>query len=104
MMCPTHSTALKDTALHTISFQERCGKPGGGKGILIQDEHTGALSTLYNQYVLSYSDGVERESRRSDGGVRGVYCVDVIGALQYDDYKGPNRQYVDAGKLIVCKT
>ena len=34
-----------------ISFQERAGKPGGGKGILIQNEHTGALSTLNNQPV-----------------------------------------------------
>jgi DNA (cytosine-5)-methyltransferase 1 len=38
-----------DTA---ISFQERGGKPGGGKGILIQHDHTGALSTLNNQAVL----------------------------------------------------
>jgi DNA (cytosine-5)-methyltransferase 1 len=36
-----------------ISFQERAGKPGGGKGILIQHERTGALSTLNNQSVLS---------------------------------------------------
>jgi DNA (cytosine-5)-methyltransferase 1 len=35
-----------------ISFQERAGKPGGGKGILIQEEHTGALSTLNNQSVV----------------------------------------------------
>lgn len=34
-----------------ISFQERAGKPGGGKGILIQNEHTGALSTLNIQSV-----------------------------------------------------
>ena len=34
-----------------ISFQERGGKPGGGKGILIQHERTGALSTLNNQHV-----------------------------------------------------
>lgn len=37
----------------TISFQERAGKPGGGKGILIQHERTGALSTLNIQSVLS---------------------------------------------------
>lgn len=36
----------------TISFQERAGKPGGGKGILIQKDRTGALSTLNNQYVF----------------------------------------------------
>ena len=35
-----------------ISFQERAGKPGGGKGILIQNERTGALSTFNNQSVF----------------------------------------------------
>ena len=40
----------------TISFQERAGKPGGGKGILIQHEHVGALSTLNNQSVLCLND------------------------------------------------
>ena len=35
-----------------LSFQERAGKPGGGKGILIQHERTGALSTFNNQSVL----------------------------------------------------
>ena len=38
-----------------ISFQERAGKPGGGKGILIQHERTGALSTLNNQSVMTRS-------------------------------------------------
>ena len=28
-----------------VSFQERAGRPGGGKGILIQTERTGALAT-----------------------------------------------------------
>ena len=37
----------------TISFQERGGKPGGGKGILIQNEHIGAMKTNQNQYVCS---------------------------------------------------
>lgn len=37
----------------TVSFQERFGKPGGGKGILIQNEHTGALSTSNNQSVCA---------------------------------------------------
>ena len=40
-----------------ISFQERAGKPGGGKGILLQGEHVGALSTLNNQSVLQHSGG-----------------------------------------------
>lgn len=36
-----------------VSFQERAGKPGGGKGILIQGEHAGALSTINKQGVLT---------------------------------------------------
>ena len=36
-----------------LSFQERAGKPGGGKGILIQEEHTGALSCENRQSVFS---------------------------------------------------
>lgn len=39
-----------------ISFQERAGKAGGGKGILIQDERTGALSTLNNQPACCLND------------------------------------------------
>ena len=35
-----------------ISFQERAGCAGGGKGILIQHDRTGTLSTLNNQSVL----------------------------------------------------
>ena len=48
-------------ASQTISFQERSGKPGGGKGILIQRERTGALSTLNNQAVL-YRGGQVNEA------------------------------------------
>ena len=49
----------RDTAESTgetgssLSFQERAGKPGGGKGILIQDDHVGALSTVNNQRVVT---------------------------------------------------
>jgi len=35
-----------------ISFLERAGCEGGGKGILIQEERTGTLSTLNNQSVM----------------------------------------------------
>ena len=45
-------TATRDVG-EAISFQERAGKAGGGKGILIQNDRTGALSTLNNQSVLS---------------------------------------------------
>lgn len=43
-----------------ISFQERAGKPGGGKGILIQNEHTGALNQQCGQSVCS-AIGFNRE-------------------------------------------
>ena len=46
------SATSESNTYETISFQERAGKPGGGKGLLIQHERTGALSTLNNQSVL----------------------------------------------------
>ena len=42
--------------IKAISFQEKSGKPGGGKGILIQNERTEVLSTLNNQSVLCLND------------------------------------------------
>ena len=36
----------------TISFQERAGKPGGGKGILISTDRIGSMGTSPNQYVV----------------------------------------------------
>lgn len=54
-----------------ISFQERAGKPGGGKGILIQKEHVGALSTFNNQSVFCIEGHiVDRESAQNGLGVR----------------------------------
>ena len=49
----TAAATESGTGSSSISFQERAGKPGGGKGILIQEERTGALSTLNIQSVLS---------------------------------------------------
>ena len=48
---------FEDSIGAAISFQERAGKPGGGKGILIQNEKTGALSTLNNQSVICFEPG-----------------------------------------------
>jgi DNA (cytosine-5)-methyltransferase 1 len=42
-----------DETSQTISFQARAGCDGGGKGILIQHDRVGALSTVNNQSVLS---------------------------------------------------
>lgn len=53
-----------------ISFQERAGKPGGGKGILIQNERTGALSTLNNQGVLQTTEPLLLESNQNHATVQ----------------------------------
>lgn len=46
------SCAVEDSVRGSMSFQERAGKPGGGKGILIQRNRTGALSTQNIQSIL----------------------------------------------------
>ena len=43
-----------DNAIKALSFQERAGKPGGGKGILIQDEHVGSMTSQNIQSVFAY--------------------------------------------------
>ena len=45
-----------------------------------------------------------RNKSGSYGGVRSVgylLYAPTVGALQYDDYKGPNKQYVEQGKLVI---
>lgn len=51
-----------------LSFQERGGKPGGGKGILIQDEHIGAMKTNQNQYVCGFPKGYAEIEKASPVG------------------------------------
>lgn len=43
-----------------ISFQERGGKPRGGKGILIQYDRIGALSTSNNRFCLDENADIDR--------------------------------------------
>ena len=59
------SRGTTDSVGETISFQERAGKPGGGKGILIQTERTGALSTLNNQNILANTEPILLESNQN---------------------------------------
>lgn len=65
------STTSPGSLNPSISFQERSGKPGGGKGILIQNDRVGALSTLNNQCVLANTICLEgngsRPSHHGDG-------------------------------------
>lgn len=50
-----------------MSFQERAGRPGGGKGLLIQDERTGALAThpqsVCHETVASFYPQMKAESQ-----------------------------------------
>ena len=65
------ATTFGRSPYEAISFQERAGCDGGGKGILIQNDRTGALSTVNNQYVLSDTVCIEgngsRPSHHGDG-------------------------------------
>lgn len=70
---------VKKPSRESISFQERGGCEGGGKGILIQYEKVGTLSTLNNQSVFCIDTS---------------HADDVIPSLQERDYKG--------GKNILC--
>ena len=75
---------LLERVLIQQSAFKRGGKPGGGKGILIQKDHVGALSTLNNQAVLNSSGG------------------DVSGTIDASYYKGcGERQGVEREVLCV---
>lgn len=67
-----------------LSFQERAGKPGGGKGILIQDEHTGALVGQNVQSVLAY--GIDQQGGK--GGAN--YTEDVAPTVLSDSHGTPH--------------
>lgn len=70
--------------VRALSFQERAGKPGGGKGILIQDEHVGALSTLTNQSVFAY--GIDQQGGK--GGAN--YQTDKSPTILSDSHGTPH--------------
>ena len=42
--------------MHSWLIRDRAGKPGGGKGPLIQDEISGTLSTVNNQSLICMTD------------------------------------------------
>ena len=75
---------LERVLIQQSAFRRGGGKPGGGKGILIQKDHVGALSTLNNQAVLNSSGG------------------DVSGTIDASYYKGcGERQGVEREVLCV---
>lgn len=82
----------------TISFQERAGKPGGGKGILIQNERTGALSTLNNQNVVYGICSLNSNSMKSNNPHSGIYKANISRTL---DLNGGNPACNQGGMVIV---
>ena len=110
---------LKEALLTQSRSRSEAENLGGGKGILIQEERTGALSTLNNQSVLCFEprspDGVPRISEcgvvptlnTAQGGQRQP-CV-AVGFAQrgFGDYKPgevasslKRRDYKDATTLV----
>lgn len=87
-----------DSTGTAISFQERAGKPGGGKGILIQDEHTGALSTLNKQSVCYGIGCYNSEGMKSDNPHSGIYEADTSRTL---DLNGGNPGCNQGGMAVV---
>ena len=77
-------SAGADRSGDAFSFQERGGKPGGGKGILIQHDRIGALSTLQNQYVTdAYGFGYKAGAKAGSIGYEEEKSV-TIAAQRHD--------------------
>ena len=72
-----------------ISFQERAGKPGGGKGILIQYERTGALSTLNNQNVVAYRKQGHPQNAEQGQGWEQTEINDTLNAFDNGESRTP---------------
>lgn len=81
------------------SFQERSGKPGGGKGILIQKDRTGALSTVNNQMVYRISS-YDSNAMKSPNPFSGIYQTDKSNTL---DLNGGNPACNQGGIMILNK-
>lgn len=83
-----------------ISFQERAGKPGGGKGILIQNEAVGTLSTLNNQSVCYGMSPFASNAMLSRNPESGIYEADTARTL---DLNGGNPACNQGGMMVVSK-
>ena len=81
-----------------ISFQERAGKPGGGKGTLIQNERVGALSTLNNQSVCYGISSYASNAMKSPNPYSGIYEADTARTL---DLNGGNPACNQGGIAVV---
>ena len=67
------STDVAGSVGEAISFQERAGKPGGGKGLLIQEEKTGALACHPQSVCLNPWDVQSKHIQTEDGVAEALY-------------------------------
>lgn len=81
-----------------ISFQERGGKPGGGKGILIQNERTDALTTINRLAVAFCFDSLASNSMKSKNPNSGCRQVEVAKTLDCFD---PNPSKNQGGIAVL---
>lgn len=89
---------LKMTLLKQSAFKSEQENPGGGKGILIQNERTGALSTLNNQSVCYGLCSMNSNSMKSSNPHSGIYEADTSRTL---DLNGGNSVCNQGGMAIV---
>ena len=80
-------------------FRNEAGNRGGGKGILIQDDHVGALSTVNNQMVYKMS-AFDSNGMKSDNPYVGISETDVSKTL---DLNGGNPACNQGGMMVMCK-
>lgn len=102
-----------------IAFEERAGKPGGGKGILISDERTGAIragecgkkvfqyqgdSCDSNIYVIENHSGDRRVTIKEDG-ITDLVVTKTF-ALEGNGQRGSHKGcgYTDNGVMYTLNT
>ena len=82
---------------HCLSFQERAGKPGGEKGILIQNEKTASIRTQNNQMVYGISPYASH-AMLSDNPKSGIYEAKTARTL---DLNGGSPACNQGGMCVV---
>lgn len=92
---------LKETLIRQaglLAFKRGGGKPGGGKGILIQNDRTGALSTLNNQSVCYGISSFDSNAMKSPNPNSGIYEADTTRTL---DNNGGNPACNQGGMIVL---
>lgn len=89
---------LKEALIRQSVSKNEQGNLGGGKGILIQNERTGALSTLNNQSVCYGLCFYDSNSMKSSNPHSGIYEADTSRTL---DLNGGNPACNQGGMIVL---